>query len=133
MGAQASTGGVEMWKILLADDDEGLRTVLSRLLRCQGYEVRTVACAAEALAACKRRGPYHMLLTDVRLPEITGLELAHRVRKLFPEAGVVAMSGHPRRLVEQSIYWCDRYGFVEKPFRTRSLLESVEQALPMAS
>ena len=121
------------WKVLLADDDEGLRVVLSRLLNCQGYDVRPVASASEAIAACKRRGPFHVLLTDVRLPEITGLELAHRVRRFFPEAGVVAMSGHPRSLVEQSIYWCRRYGFVEKPFRTRSLLRLVEEALPITA
>ncbi len=130
-GSEGSRGGDTRSKVLLVDDEEGLRLVLSRLLDSRGYQVLTADSAAEALATCRRRGPVDLLLTDVRLRGITGLELAHRIRRFHPEMAVVAMSGHPRGLVEQSIYWCPRYDFSEKPFATDSLLELVERALPV--
>lgn len=84
---------MEPLSILLLDDDENTRRSLSTFLSMQGYAVKTAATPARALEDLKAGG-FHLLLTDVRMPEMDGIRLTRRVKELFPDIAVVVMTAY---------------------------------------
>ena len=79
--------------ILVADDEESLRTVLGMLLRRQGYRVTTVEDGMEALEALESAS-YAALLTDLRMPGLDGLGLLRRVTARWPTMPVIILTAH---------------------------------------
>lgn len=79
--------------LLLVDDEEGIRTVLGISLRDAGYNVITAANAAEALALFAEHRP-EIILTDIKMPGLSGIELLDRVKALDPRVGVIMLTGH---------------------------------------
>jgi DNA-binding response OmpR family regulator len=107
--------------ILLVDDCDSLRSVLARHLTRQGYKVLEASTDLEALQICDEfAGGIKLLITDVNLPEVSGIELAIRVRAIRPEAEVLYMSGQAQNgIIESSL------PFMMKPFRLDELVERV--------
>jgi two-component system, cell cycle sensor histidine kinase and response regulator CckA len=86
-------GGSE--RVLLVEDDDEVRELAHEVLQQRGYTVLATANAGEALLTCERdRTPIHLLVTDVVMPRMTGLELAERLRPLQPAMRVLYMSGY---------------------------------------
>jgi PAS domain S-box-containing protein len=82
--------------ILLVEDDDIVRTLAARILSEAGNRVLEVADPVQALSMAERHdGPIHLLLTDMVMPQLSGSELARRVRERRPETAVLFMSGHP--------------------------------------
>jgi two-component system, cell cycle sensor histidine kinase and response regulator CckA len=82
--------------ILLVEDDEALRTLLSRFFRLYGYKVLEACNGREAFETGGRhQGPIHIMLTDVVMPRMSGRELAERLAPVHPEMRVFYMSGYP--------------------------------------
>jgi len=79
-------------QVLIVEDDAPVRTSLTMLLQASGYEVRTAASGVEALELLKAGNPA-ILLSDLNMLEMPGLELLSLVRQQFPRLPVVAMSG----------------------------------------
>ncbi|HYV20213.1 MAG TPA: sigma-54 dependent transcriptional regulator [Verrucomicrobiae bacterium] len=79
--------------VVVADDEETARTSLGEILRQDGYVVRLAADGEEALALVAAVSP-DILLTDLRMPKLSGDELLERVRKAFPDVAVVLMTAH---------------------------------------
>ncbi|HEV8202129.1 MAG TPA: sigma-54 dependent transcriptional regulator, partial [Candidatus Polarisedimenticolia bacterium] len=79
--------------IVVADDEETARASLGEILRQDGYDVRLAADGEEALALVAATSP-DILLTDLRMPRLSGDELLERVRKAFPDVAVVLMTAH---------------------------------------
>lgn len=79
-------------RILLVDDDAGLLAATAAVLSGEGYEVITAADGFEALVAL-RGGMPDVLISDMKMPNMSGFELLAVVRKRFPAIGVIAMSG----------------------------------------
>lgn len=107
--------------ILLVDDCESLRSVLARHLTRHGYQVLQAGTDLEALRICDEfDGGIQLLITDVTLPDVTGIELAARIRGIRPEAEVLYMSGQAHDgIIESSL------PFLMKPFRLDELVERV--------
>lgn len=84
---------MEPLSILLLDDDENTRRSLSTFLSMQGYAVKTAALPSRALEEL-RAGGVHLLLTDVRMPEMDGIQLTQKVRELFPDVTVLVMTAY---------------------------------------
>jgi PAS domain S-box-containing protein len=81
--------------ILVVEDHEDVRTYVAHTLQGSGYRVLTAASGREALQRAERQSdPIHLLLTDVVMPEMTGLELARRLRSIRPDLRVLFMSGY---------------------------------------
>ena len=78
-------------RILIVDDDETIRYAMDGLLSREGYEVLTAGDGFEALAAM-RGGMPDLLITDLKMPNMSGFELLGVVRKRFPSIAVIAMS-----------------------------------------
>ncbi|MDD5555915.1 MAG: sigma-54 dependent transcriptional regulator [bacterium] len=79
--------------ILLLDDDDNTRRSLSTFLRMHGHEVATAARPSEALAMLGA-GAHHVLLTDVRMPEMDGIQVIGRARALSPDLTVIVMTAY---------------------------------------
>ena len=79
-------------RILLAEDEEAMRTYLSRALEKAGYAVDSVDCGTAALPLLET-GEYDLLLSDIVMPEMDGIELAQRCNEMSPETRVMFITG----------------------------------------
>jgi signal transduction histidine kinase/ActR/RegA family two-component response regulator len=119
-------------RVLLVEDDPHVRAVAERVLQAAGYGVQTASGGREALAYLEASG-YDVLVTDVVMPGINGVELAGRALALQPKLGVVLMSGYANALVDTSLEFARAPEFVQKPFSPRQLVQGVQQALTRTS
>jgi two-component system, NtrC family, response regulator len=115
-------------RILVVDDEESLRRVIQVQLEQHGYEVMTASDVDQALASLAQ-SPYALLLTDVRMPRKSGLELLREVRKLYPDMPVIILTafGTVENAVEAM--QAGAYHYVTKPVHTSELLMVVDRAL----
>jgi two-component system, cell cycle sensor histidine kinase and response regulator CckA len=120
-------GGSE--HILLVEDDAAVRSVTERGLRARGYEVTAVYSSEDALALGDALGTVDMLLTDVRLPGISGLDLAAKLREALPLLPVLVMSGHVEDPRQQAALTAGKYAFLAKPFSLAGLLLRLREVL----
>ncbi len=105
---------------MVVDDDEGTRKILSALLKSEGHAVH--ACEAAELALSQlSAAPADMLLTDLVMPGMTGLELVSAARELScPPRRIVVMSGHAPTEAANDIAW------LRKPIDVDALFELVD-------
>jgi FixJ family two-component response regulator len=129
MSDPPGTSADETPAVHLVDDDESLRTALSRLLRAAGHEVRAYASAAEFLMA--RNGPMRgCLLLDVRMPGgPTGLELHQALVRQGETLPVVFLTGHGDIPMSVQAVKNGAFDFLTKPVRREDLLKTVAAAL----
>ncbi|MFN7135722.1 MAG: response regulator, partial [Myxococcales bacterium] len=80
-------------RLLLVEDDLDNRDLTRELLECAGHTVVAAASGAEALA-CAQREKFQLVITDVGLPDVNGVELARQLRAIQPQIGVVLLSGY---------------------------------------
>ncbi len=80
-------------QILVVDDETPIRVTMSEMLRRRGYEVVATASGEEALGLLHQR-PFDLLLLDLRMPGISGIEVAQRATELHPEAAIIILTGH---------------------------------------
>jgi FixJ family two-component response regulator len=112
----------------VVDDDRSVRRALSRLLRAEGYEVSTFATAGEFLAHPLPPRPACLVL-DVRLPDMSGLELQRRLAASDPRLPVVVISAHADRAAREEALTARALAFLAKPFDDEDLLGAVRDAL----
>ncbi len=79
--------------LLLVDDDETLRERLASALRARGYEVTTAATGAEALAAARRESP-ELAIVDLRMPDMSGIDVLRALRAQDPSTRVLVLTGY---------------------------------------
>jgi len=118
--------------VLLVDDDAIVRTYVKRLLQLNGYQVLEAADGADALALLRKlSGAVDVLVTDVKMPGMTGTELVKVAKTEFPNIPVVFISGD-FLWDELHVPW-QRVVFVQKPFPPEALLNAMEEFLPKIS
>ncbi len=115
-------------RVLIVDDDEALRATTAEMLSSEGYEVITAKDGFEALAVLRSAEP-NILISDLRMPNMSGFELLAVVRKRFPAMGVIAVSGEFAPLTVPEGLLADR--FVEKG--ANSAFELVEAVRELVS
>jgi signal transduction histidine kinase/ActR/RegA family two-component response regulator len=127
----AAAGGGET--LLLVEDEEGVRELVRDILSMAGYAVLEAAMPSEAERISREHTqPIQLLLTDVVMPEMSGLELSMRLRASRPGLQVMYMSGFPEPLVGDGVTEAPGAHFISKPFNRQSLLERVRRALDTA-
>jgi CheY-like chemotaxis protein len=104
-----------MGKLMIVDDNEGVRHLVSRWLERAGFSVSQAKDGAEALDLIKKEPP-DIILADIRMPKINGLELARMVKRDFPDTKVVLMTAYssPQTIAQAKREGVDDY--LEKPF-----------------
>ncbi|MBL8774002.1 MAG: response regulator [Phenylobacterium sp.] len=114
-------------EIYVVDDDEAVRKSLNFMLRAAGFLVRTYDSAADFLADAKDLGP-GCLLTDVRMPDMDGLELLRRMKAQGLAFPVVVMTGHGDVPLAVEAMKLGAADFIEKPFSDEVLLAALGAA-----
>ena len=117
-----------MMRILLADDDAALRRVLEFKLKKNGFEVTTVADGEEALSQVKAHS-YDLLLADIRMPRLTGIELLEKVRSFEPTLKVVLMTAYATVPQAVEAVKLGAFDYLTKPFDDEQLLLTIGKAL----
>ena len=114
-------------RILLVEDDDGVRELLVEVLRGCGYEVTPAAAAEEALERAREQ-TFDLLLSDVDLPAMNGARLARTLRERHPELRILLMSGYPDDgTIDGEL--SERPMFLRKPFGSALLVDQVRAAL----
>jgi two-component system cell cycle sensor histidine kinase/response regulator CckA len=131
-GEMVSPQGSET--ILVAEDEEGVRSLICAVLRGQGYLVLEAGNGEEALALCERHeGPIDLLVTDVVMPGLGGRQLAERLAGLhprcFPQVRVLYLSGYTDDAVVRHGVLHEQVHFLQKPFSPVALAQKVREVL----
>ncbi len=118
--------------VLIADDDQGIRTVLTQALGRAGYDVRTTGNAA-TLWRWVSDGDGDLVITDVIMPDENGLDLIPRIKKLRPDLRVIVMSAQNTLLTAIKAAERGAFEYLPKPFDLGELVAVVNRALAMQS
>jgi two-component system response regulator GlrR len=115
-------------RILLVDDDADLLRLLAMRLKAAGYAVSTAESAAAALNQFVVERP-HLVITDMRMPDMDGIALFERIHKEAPALPVIMLTAHGT--IPEAVAAAQRglFGYLTKPFDSRELLDSIERAL----
>lgn len=114
--------------VLVVDDDEGTRLVIARMLKEQGMTVFTAASGTAALARLATDGAtIGTVVTDVTMPDMTGVELTYQIRERYPLIGIAIVSGDISD-IERSVVARAGVPFLKKPVRLDALLGAVRDA-----
>lgn len=118
-----------MIRILVADDEEGIRSFIAEVLEMEGYQVATAADGQEALMLLEEQ-VYTLLLTDLRMPEMDGMTLVRRAKSLQPELVVIVLTAHGSVDTAVEAMKLGAFDFLQKPLESPKKLRSlVEKAL----
>jgi two-component system, NtrC family, response regulator AtoC len=116
-----------MRRVLVVDDEENLRLVLRTYLKREGYEVEVASTGEEALALVERFGP-DVILTDVRMPRMGGLDLLATLKAKSIEATVIVMSAYGNVDLAIEAMKAGAYDYLQKPFKTEEVLLVMRKA-----
>ncbi|MBI2606147.1 MAG: response regulator [Deltaproteobacteria bacterium] len=111
-------------KVLVVDDDDDLRSVLRSALEASGYLVTTVANGKLALHLVSL-DKFDCVVSDIRMPEMNGIELLHSIKRGMPGLPVILMTGFSELTETKEAYELGADEFIPKPFRKEELLEAV--------
>jgi CheY-like chemotaxis protein len=114
--------------VLLAEDDAPSRQIYFTVLNAEGYSVIEVPDGRSALDVLYSQ-PVDLLLTDIMMPGMTGIELLERAREIKPDLRAIVMTGHKTSDAVIGALRNQACEFLEKPFRTEELLDTVRSVL----
>jgi two-component system response regulator FixJ len=114
--------------IHIVDDDEAMRDSLSFLLEVQGYRVRVYDSALTFLATLNG-DPIDCVVTDIRMPGMTGLELVRKLKDQAAECPVIVMTGHGDVPLAVEAMKAGVVDFIEKPFSNEDFIAAISAAL----
>jgi two-component system, NtrC family, response regulator HydG len=115
-------------RILVVDDEPGLRVTLAANLEVEGFEVVEASDAIRALALF-RESPFDLVITDVRMPGMSGVELFRELRKIRPDVIVVLMTGFARENLVEEALSNGAYTLIVKPFAVDHVIALVSRAM----
>jgi CheY-like chemotaxis protein len=115
--------------ILVVDDEEDVREGLGRLLEMEGYDVTTAENGLVALERAKEQR-FDLVLTDLRMPGLGGVETLIGLKQLHPEMPVIMVTAYASAETVDRCKHEGAYGYVMKPFDLKHLLRVIEEAVP---
>lgn len=122
------SGGTET--ILVVEDEEAVRLLISNTLSLQGYNVLQAVNGAKALELSNEyKGHIHLVVTDVVMPGMTGPELVERISDIRPDMKILYMSGYTDGTISQQGLLDGEIAFIEKPFGIELLAQKVREVL----
>ncbi|MDP9532839.1 sigma-54 dependent transcriptional regulator [Pseudomonas protegens] len=114
--------------VIVVDDEASIRTAVEQWLSLSGFEVQLFSRAEHCLAQLPKNFP-GVILSDVRMPGISGLELLAQVQRLDPDLPIILLTGHGDVPMAVEAMRDGAYDFLEKPFSPDTLLSSLRRAL----
>ncbi len=119
---------VKMAKILVVDDDQGMRELLEIMLTEEGYRVSTSADAGKALARC-RKETFDLIITDLKMPKMDGIGFLREVKDLSPETMVILITAYASGETAVTAMNEGAYDYIEKDFAIEDLKKIIRDAL----
>ncbi len=120
-----------MAKILITEDEDSLRSFVARALRLDGHETVEAADGAEGLQLLEE-DRFDLLLSDIRMPVMDGIELAHQAAAKFPHMRILLMTGYAEQRERADDLMAKIVDVVDKPFALPDIRRAVAQALTVA-
>lgn len=120
-----------MKKILIAEDEPKLREMLAELLTEEGYQVSTAADGEEAVELLARESP-DLLLLDIKMPNMTGLDVMNALRQTKPKLPIIVSSAYSKMASDMTVLTSNVKAYLVKPVDVDELLEAVEKAIAEA-
>jgi two-component system response regulator PilR (NtrC family) len=121
-----------MGNLLIVDDELGMRQFLTHLFQREGHFVRAAENGQQAMELL-RATPSDLVISDVRMPDMNGIDLLRSARELFPHIEVVLMTAFANVDTAREAFLLGAYDFVQKPFDNEVLKETVTRALQKVS
>lgn len=118
----------EKSRVLVVDDEDALRTVLSSELSSSGYDVSTAADGDEAITTLQNK-KFDLVLLDIKMPKVDGFEVLRFIKKNFPTIKVIMLTGFAdlKNAIESKKHGAE--DFVSKPYDLVDLLTTIERVL----
>src|ERR1041385_6651896 len=117
-----------MHKILIVDDEVSMREFLEILLRKEGYEVETASDGAQALRVIDAAaGDLDVVITDLKMPRVSGLEVLERTKASSPETEVVVMTAYSTTETAIAAMKQGAYDYISKPFKVDEIKVVIEK------
>jgi DNA-binding NtrC family response regulator len=115
-------------RILVVDDEDALRMVLSSELSSSGYEVATASDGDEAITVVQNK-KFDLVLLDIKMPKVDGFEVLKFIKKNFPGVKVIMLTGFAdlKNAIESKKHGAE--DFVSKPYDLVDLLKTIERVL----
>jgi two-component system cell cycle sensor histidine kinase/response regulator CckA len=115
--------------VLVVDDEESVRRFVERVLNEAGYKTALAADGPEAIEVAAKLGSFDLLVTDVMMPQMTGDELARRLRLNEPKLKILYLTGYSDRLFKDKVTLWEDEAFLDKPCGVKGLMEAVSLLL----
>jgi YesN/AraC family two-component response regulator len=115
------------WKVLLIDDEEGIRKVMSLTLTDTGYQVFTAADGETGLRICLEKSP-HIVVTDIRMPGMDGIEVLKRIKAGHPDREVIVITAFGELELAIRALQLNASDFIMKPINHNALLVALDRA-----
>lgn len=115
-------------KILIVDDEIGIRDSLSEVLRLEDYQVKTAGTGEEALIALREES-FDLVLLDIRMPGIDGVEAMHEITKLHPSTRIILITGYGTLDSSIEAIRSGAHDYILKPINPEDILLSISRAL----
>jgi len=117
-------------RILVVDDDENIRKVLTAILEDEGYIVESVGTAKKAIERTRKK-IYNLALIDIRLPDMDGIELLTEMKDTTPKMRKIIITGYPT--LQNAIEAVNKgaHAYILKPFDMKKALKIIEEQLKM--
>jgi CheY-like chemotaxis protein len=123
---QAANAGT----ILFVEDDAAIRNIIRQILLANGFQLLEAGDGAEALIRAQQfQGIIHLLISDLSLPQMNGMELAERLAVFHPETKVLFLSGYEGGILPGEEAPRADIPFLQKPFKHEVFLQKVRQIL----
>lgn len=120
---------MEKGKILVVDDDAFFRTLCSDILSSEGFFVRSVSCGTDAVSLVEGEEPFDIILTDLMMPDLNGIEVLKRVKQHNRLIDVIVLTGHGSIETAIEALKSGAYDYIRKPLNKDELLLSVKACM----
>lgn len=119
------------YRILIVDDSPVLRIMLQEMLEALGHEIVAEAEDGETAVAKFREHKPELVTLDVSLPDINGLEVLERIRRITPSAKVLMVTGNDQKAIETKALALKALGVLRKPFDEADLKKMLDKLAPL--
>ena len=115
-------------RILMIDDDAHMRRMVAIYLKREPYELVSVGSARMALHELKK-GPFDLILSDIQMPEMDGIELIKAIKSQYPQMPIIILSAFDAGKFQREMAAYEQLAILSKPFDQKSLLKLLERFL----
>lgn len=115
-------------KVIVIDDEDIVLKSCQRALTPEGYEVKTAKSGMEGLKMLEKE-PFDIVLADIKMPDMDGIEVLRRIKEGWPETEVVMITGYSTVATAVDAIKLGAFDYIEKPFTPDGILSSIQKAL----